>query len=112
VQAILGEEWLGRLSRDEPLIICGDMNSLPASFVHRQICTRFYDVQSIVREHKPLRTFYGRYPLSRIDHIFVSSHFEADRVDVARTSLTRVASDHLPLSTQLKLREENGVTES
>lgn len=104
VRAILGESWLGHLSRDEPLIICGDMNSIPSSFVHRQISTRFFDVQSIIAEHKPLRTFYGRYPLSRIDHIFVSSHFEAQRVDVSRTSLTRVASDHLPLFTQLKLK--------
>lgn len=109
VQAILGEGWLGRLNRDEPLIICGDMNSLPSSFVHRQICTRFSDVQSIVREHKPLRTFYGRYPLSRIDHIFVSTHFEAHRAAVARTTLTRVASDHLPLFVQLKLKEEEKV---
>lgn len=104
VAAILGEEWLGQLGEDDPLIICGDLNALPSSFVHREICTRFHDVQTIVAEHRPLRTLYGRYPLGRIDHIFVSSHFEAQRVEVPRTTLTRVASDHLPLFTELKLR--------
>ncbi len=104
VAAILGEKWLGQLGEDDPLIICGDLNALPSSFVHREICTRFRDVQTIVAEHRPMRTLYGRYPLGRIDHIFISSHFEAHRVEVPRTTLTRVASDHLPLFTELKIR--------
>lgn len=104
IEAILGEEWLGRLGSDDPLIICGDLNALPASFVHREVCTRFYDVQTIVAEHRPLRTLYGRYPLGRIDHIFCSSHFDAQRVEVPRTTLTRLASDHLPVFAELRLR--------
>lgn len=104
VGAILGEEWLGQLGEDEPLVVCGDMNAMPASFVHREISTRFYDVQTIVAEHRPLRTLYGRMPLGRIDHIFVSSHFEAQRVEVPRNALTCVASDHLPVFVELKLR--------
>lgn len=108
VRAILGSEWLGELHRDEPLIICGDLNSLPSSFVHREISTHLSDVQDLTREHKPLRTLYGRYPLSRIDHIFVSSHFEAHRADVPRTTIARMASDHLPVFTDLKLKERKG----
>ena len=104
VGAILGEDWLGQLGEDVPLIICGDLNALPASFVHKEICTRFQDVQAAVAEHRPLRTLYGRYPLGRIDHIFISSHFEAQQVEVPRSTLTRVASDHLPVWVDLKVR--------
>lgn len=105
VEAILGDKWLGGLGEDEPLVICGDLNAIPSSFVHRTISTKFSDVQHVLANHRPLRTFYGRYPLSRIDHIFISDHFEARRVRVARTSLTRVASDHLPLYTEVTLKK-------
>ncbi|HLS27599.1 MAG TPA: endonuclease/exonuclease/phosphatase family protein, partial [Opitutales bacterium] len=105
VRALLGEEWLGKLPDDEPVIICGDMNALPFSYVHTEISGRFPDVQILTREQRPRRTLYGRYPLGRIDHIFVSPHFEVRRVEVARTTLARVASDHLPVFTELKLPE-------
>lgn len=104
VEAILGRDWLGQLGEDAPLVICGDLNALPDSFVHKEICTGLQDVQAAVAEHRPLRTLYGRYPLGRIDHIFISSHFEAQQVEVPRSALTRVASDHLPVLVDLKMR--------
>jgi endonuclease/exonuclease/phosphatase family metal-dependent hydrolase len=48
-------------------------------------------------------TFHARSPLFRIDHIFISPHFETVKVEVKKTSDTRIASDHLPLIADLRL---------
>ena len=108
IAALLGNEWLGKLDQDDPLIICGDMNALPASFVHRNICTRLQDAQDHSIHHRPRGTLYGRFPIGRIDHVFVSSHFQVNGVLVPSTALTRVASDHLPLCAEVVL-EKNSI---
>jgi endonuclease/exonuclease/phosphatase family metal-dependent hydrolase len=39
----------------------------------------------------------------RIDHIFVSSHFTVERVELPDTPTAVIASDHLPLCVELTL---------
>jgi endonuclease/exonuclease/phosphatase family metal-dependent hydrolase len=41
--------------------------------------------------------------LASIDHVFLSAEFAVRRVEVMRTRLTRVASDHYPLVVELEL---------
>jgi endonuclease/exonuclease/phosphatase family metal-dependent hydrolase len=41
--------------------------------------------------------------MRRIDHVFISHEFEVERVEVPNTTLTHVASDHLPLVVELRL---------
>jgi endonuclease/exonuclease/phosphatase family metal-dependent hydrolase len=43
------------------------------------------------------------YPVFRIDHVFISPELIVESVQVPRTPLTRVASDHLPLIVQMRL---------
>ncbi|MEX2381731.1 MAG: endonuclease/exonuclease/phosphatase family protein, partial [Opitutales bacterium] len=107
VTALMSEQWLHELEDDVPLIICGDMNAGPSSFPHLCLSRRFFDVQALLESHTPMNTFFARNPMLRLDHVFVSSHFQVLSVDVARTDLTRVASDHLPLLTEVKLVSEN-----
>lgn len=100
MEALLGPEWVGAVPADEPVLICGDFNSLPRSVPYRLAAQRLQDVQ---RGRKVLQTFSSNRPLVRIDHVFVSSHFETVAVAVPRNALTRVASDHLPLVAELRL---------
>jgi len=97
MRMLLGQEWLGRISDDEPILLCGDFNLTPGSAPYGLAAGRFRDVQAARSGHRPLNTFSSMRPFVRLDHIFISPRLEVKNVFVPRTVLTRVASDHLPL---------------
>jgi endonuclease/exonuclease/phosphatase family metal-dependent hydrolase len=101
--ALLGPEWLGHPDRCNPTIVCGDFNAQPHSRVCRKIRRSFNDAQILLDDHRPQRTFFGRYPIGRIDHVFVSPEIIVHGVEVPRTALTLVASDHLPLIVEVSV---------
>jgi len=101
-EALLGSDWLGHPECRGPVVLCGDFNALPSSPVCRQLRTRLPDAQLELESHKPRRTFFGRFPTARIDHIFVDPAIEVLDIEVPDTELARVASDHLPLITELR----------
>jgi endonuclease/exonuclease/phosphatase family metal-dependent hydrolase len=103
VRALLGEDWIGGVPANEPVIVCGDFNALPGSAPYKLAAAKLRDVQAAAGGHRPLSTFSSLQPLVRLDHIFVSTHFERRRVNVVRNDLTRVASDHLPLVVDLEI---------
>jgi endonuclease/exonuclease/phosphatase family metal-dependent hydrolase len=102
-EALLGEQWLGRPGCDEPRILCGDLNALPWSRAYRRLTEHLVDVQAALSGHRPARTFFGRLPAMRIDHILVDPAITPIDVEVATSQLARVASDHLPLVAELRL---------
>jgi len=103
VKALLGPEWIGGISPDEPVVLCGDFNALPGSLPYKLAAARLRDVQAAGPGFRPAGTFSSVQPLVRLDHIFTSAHFERQTVLVVRTDLTRVASDHLPLVADLRV---------
>jgi endonuclease/exonuclease/phosphatase family metal-dependent hydrolase len=103
VRTLLGEEWIGSIPADEPVVLCGDFNALPGSLPYKLAAARLQDVQRVGKGHRPLATFSSLQPLVRLDHIFTSPHFERESAHVVRNDLTRVASDHLPLVADLRL---------
>jgi endonuclease/exonuclease/phosphatase family metal-dependent hydrolase len=103
VKALLGEEWIGSIATDEPVVLCGDFNALPGSTPYKLAAAKLRDVQAAGGGHRPLGTFSSMQPLVRLDHIFLTPHFERQRVNVVRNDLTRVASDHLPLVADLQI---------
>lgn len=104
VEALLGPEWIGAIPKDEPVILCGDLNMMPGSRPYRLLSTRFTDIQTPKAGHRPVNTFTSVRPFTRLDHIFVSAQLTPARVIVPRNHLTRFASDHLPLVTDLQLQ--------
>jgi endonuclease/exonuclease/phosphatase family metal-dependent hydrolase len=103
VNELLGDDWLGGITENEPVILCGDFNSGPRSKVFQILQGRLRDAQIAAVDHKPLATFSSVKPLLRIDHVFVSSHFSVENVDLPETPTARIASDHLPLCVELRL---------
>jgi len=99
--ALLGPDWLGSPECRGPVILCGDFNAAPGSAVYRRLGRRLLDTQLMPAAATPQRTWFGRYPLSRIDHVFVGGHLDVSRIEVPGTTLDRVASDHLPLVVDL-----------
>ncbi len=96
-KALLGSEWLFHPVCQGPIILCGDFNASPRSQLFRNIKGVLRDVQVALENYNPRATWFGHYPLARIDHIFVSSEFEVIHVEVSRTDLDKIASDHPPL---------------
>ena len=101
MRALLGEEWLGKVPANEPVLLCGDLNLGPGSTPYGLAAARLRDVQAARQGHRPIATFSSLRPLARIDHIFISPAFDVRHVFVPRTDLTRLASDHLPLVADL-----------
>ena len=103
VEALLGPEWLAHPDCRGPVILCGDLNALPASKVCRRLRNRLNDAQIEHKRQRPRGTFFGRFPVARIDHVFVDAGFEVTGIEVPDSELARLASDHLPLIVEVKL---------
>jgi len=101
-QALTGPEWLGHPECDDPVVLCGDFNALPRSAAYRCLTRTLKDAQHGTKG-RPRGTFPVRLPLMRIDHLFLSPDLRVTQVQVPRTSLTRLASDHLPLIVTVEL---------
>jgi len=109
IRTLFSRLWGLGIPEDEPLIFCGDLNAVARSAVCHEVCVYLADVQQMVKQPGyPKATFFSRYPLLRIDHIFVSSHFSPRRVHVPDDPVTRRASDHLPVFAELEWTESGG----
>ena len=96
-EALLGSAWLGRAAPHPPVVVCGDFNSQAGGRVQRLLAAQLCDVQG--SRHR--NTFPSRFPLLCLDYIFVGKGVVVQRAEIPRTKLTRVASDHLPLLSDL-----------
>lgn len=95
VEALLSEEWLASPRCEGPQVLCGDLNAIPGTRAYRRL-------RHCLRDPYPLTawppgTFPSGYPLLRLDHVLFSTGWHVHHIQVARTRLTRVASDHLPV---------------
>jgi len=100
-EALLGSNWIGGESCNGPVILCGDFNAQPQSMVCQRIGCKLRDAQMILKAHQPHNTWFSR----RIDHVFVSPEIEVMNIDVSRTELDKISSDHLPLIVELKINQ-------
>ncbi|ASW10837.1 endonuclease/exonuclease/phosphatase family protein [Rhizobium sp. 11515TR] len=99
---LLGPAWLHASVKPGATILCGDLNAIPASAAYRLIGRLLKDAQ--LQGKGPARpTFPSRYPLMRLDHIFVSDDIRVIDSAVLQNKLTKVASDHLPVIADLIL---------
>ncbi|MFW6227785.1 MAG: endonuclease/exonuclease/phosphatase family protein [Bacteroidota bacterium] len=85
-----------------PVILCGDFNDTPTSYVYAQI-NRLLDDTYRKSGHGDSKTYSGKFPSFRIDYIFASEVFESANTQI----VPKEWSDHYPVITHLKLREEN-----
>ncbi|MDP9812295.1 endonuclease/exonuclease/phosphatase family metal-dependent hydrolase [Rhizobium tibeticum] len=103
VTALLSDDWIGNAQFQAlPAVVCGDLNAIPSSPAYKSLATHFRDAQ-LSAGTRPRPTFPSRYPLLRIDHVFVSKELHVASVAITADPLTRRASDHLPLLVRLDL---------
>ena len=97
------EEWFQPASLLGPVVLCGDLNAPPRSATHRLLSAAMRDIESF--DNSPTRrTLFSPLPISRVDHGFVSEGLECTRVRVVDSRLASIASDHLPLLFDLRLK--------
>jgi len=101
-EELLGSEWLGNPQCKGAVILCGDFNTLPGSRVFGLFDVVLPSVQGRTRGDRHKQTWFGRYPVACLDHIFASAAFEVVRVEVGDSHLARLASDHRPIIADLK----------
>lgn len=103
VEMLLGTEWLANGLCSEPVILGGDFNALPASKVCKKLNNYLHDAQSTMKGHIPVGTFYRKFPKVCIDHIYLSTNIDVLNIQVPRTKMVQMASDHLPLIVDLSI---------
>jgi len=91
----------------ECLILCGDFNTGTLSPLYFLLRRRLLDAQ---RVHARLgrATWPARFPLLRLDHVWIGKAISVERVIVPQNPLTRAASDHLPIIADLWIHSSEG----
>jgi endonuclease/exonuclease/phosphatase family metal-dependent hydrolase len=102
---LAGSDWLASPQCQGPSILCGDLNSFPGSRVHRLLKTCMRDALSCAGNIGA--TWPGRFPVARLDYIYVSEDVSILDCSVLRSPLIRRASDHLPLMARLRIAPED-----
>ncbi|WP_395750167.1 endonuclease/exonuclease/phosphatase family protein [Prosthecobacter sp.] len=101
-QALVGPEWLGHPGCRQRVVFCGDLNTPPCLAAYRTFSRVLRDSALHTRMRRRA-TFPSRFPLVRLDYLFVSPDIRVVDVRVPRDELTRAASDHLPLIADLDI---------
>jgi endonuclease/exonuclease/phosphatase family metal-dependent hydrolase len=98
--ALMGPDWAGGVKDRDRLVVCGDFNADPPS----KVCGKIgEDLKSVQAGRKVINTLTSYAPLRAVDHIFTGKGLRTLKVEVPRTGLERIASDHLPLVAELEL---------
>ncbi len=101
-RVLTGPEWLQNPACPPPVVLCGDFNAQPGSAVHRLIGGLLRDAE-LCCPHPPKKTWPSIYPFMGLDHLFISADLVVTGAEAPSTSLSRLASDHLPLVVDLLL---------
>ena len=94
---LAGPAWLQHPLCRGPRIVLGDFNATATSEVYRTFTAHLAPARRLSATQTPTATFPSPLPVLRIDHMFVSPEIEVRDVFAPFETLTRVASDHLPL---------------
>lgn len=107
IDSVLGDDRIAPLvTGNQPVIVCGDFNAGTRSYTYRKMSEHFQDVQlQAVQPNYPRATFLSRWPVMRLDHVFVSRHFRIQQVTVPNNDETRMVSDHLPVFCDLEFTQ-------
>ena len=102
-EALLGEDWIGNPACEGPIILCGDFNALPGSKICGRIGQKLKHAQFEMNLARPLKTLPSFFPLGLVDHVFVGADLKVLSVEVPRTELEKISSDHLPLIADIQV---------
>ena len=98
LSAIVHDRRIGR-----PKVVLGDFNEWMRGLATEMLSARLNSID--LRAHlRRRRTYPGVFPVLHLDHIYYDGQVEVAKVELPRTRLSLMASDHLPLVAELKVR--------
>ena len=99
--AFLLEHQLFQSHATIPTVIAGDFNDWGNTLAEKSLAR--YGFQQITSPPSEYRSFPSWLPIGGLDKVFVRGGLKTERIRVVRTSLARVASDHLPIVADFSL---------
>jgi endonuclease/exonuclease/phosphatase family metal-dependent hydrolase len=86
-----------------PKVVLGDFNEWMRGLATTMLSERLQSID--LRQHlRRRRTYPGVFPVLHLDHIYYEGKVEVVKVELPRTRLSLMASDHLPLVAELRLQ--------
>jgi endonuclease/exonuclease/phosphatase family metal-dependent hydrolase len=86
-----------------PKVVLGDFNEWMRGLATQMLSERLKSID--LRTHlRRRRTYPGVFPVLHLDHIYYEGQVEVTKVELPRTRLSLMASDHLPLVAELKVK--------
>jgi endonuclease/exonuclease/phosphatase family metal-dependent hydrolase len=86
-----------------PKIVLGDFNEWMKGLATSMLNERLQSID--LRSHlRRRRTYPGMFPVLHLDHIYYEGTVEVVKLELPRTRLSLMASDHLPLVAELRIR--------
>jgi endonuclease/exonuclease/phosphatase family metal-dependent hydrolase len=86
-----------------PKIVLGDFNEWMRGLATQMLSERLKSID--LRGHlRRRRTYPGVFPVVHLDHIYYEGKVEVAKLELPRTRLSLMASDHLPLVAELRVQ--------
>ena len=86
-----------------PKVILGDFNEWMRGLATKTLSSLFESID-VRRYIKRRRTYPGLFPVLHLDHVYHEGRVEVLGVEMPRTRKTLIASDHLPLVVEFRVR--------
>jgi endonuclease/exonuclease/phosphatase family metal-dependent hydrolase len=87
----------------QPKIVLGDFNEWMRGLATAMLSERLQSID--LRTHlRRRRTYPGVFPVLHLDHIYYEGKVEVVKLELPRTRLSLMASDHLPLVAELRVQ--------
>jgi endonuclease/exonuclease/phosphatase family metal-dependent hydrolase len=99
---LIEQDILTAVDISGPRIVAGDFNEWTRGLVSRQLAGKFDDLH---RHLKRKRVYPAGIPLLHLDHAYYDRHLEVERAFFHITPRSLVASDHLPLVVDFRIRK-------
>ncbi len=81
----------------------GDFNEWTRGLATQTLSERLQSID--LRKHlRRRRTYPGVFPMLHLDHIYYEGEVDVVKMELPRTRLSLMASDHLPLVAELKVK--------
>ncbi len=88
---------------DQPKIVLGDFNEWTKGWATQMLSEKLQSID--LRQHlRRRKTYPGMFPMLHLDHIYYDGQVEVVKMELPRTRAALIASDHLPLVAELKVK--------
>jgi endonuclease/exonuclease/phosphatase family metal-dependent hydrolase len=88
---------------NQPKIVLGDFNEWTKGLATQMLSEKLQSID--LRQHlQRKRTYPGVFPMVHLDHIYYDGQVEVVKLELPRTRASLMASDHLPLVAELKVK--------